>query len=306
MPQEYPMTALYEVSPTSTVPPALVGGVLARVADRFHIPPAPLRWGFAAVLFLGFGRSPAGGVLLAASYCCAWALIHQAQRQATCVDRPAPVLDSADRAHLRAFTEYLWASPTTPRPLYRLRCHGFPLTGARLPERAVTTNPAFYANRMPWGQVLVYPEWLVFLTASLNLPGEVPSFRQFPFVMAEQFRLLRRYTSPLGLLMAGHAVLRQPEQRDRLRPLLSNGNSIIVPLHSVRSVRQVRHLWMPRLIVSTDAGELMLAPNGVLEITGPSFWRYQLSLLGRPWHPRLQQILAAAPAASAPGTPAAM
>lgn len=291
-------------TPTPT-PRALLGGVIARLAARWALPPTPLRWAFAAVVVLSSTLHPASGVLAVLSYCCTWALSIQAQRHVQAPNRPAPVLDTDDQANLRAFTEYLWASPTTPRPVYQLRCHGFPLTGARLPAGAISTNPAFYATRMPWGQALVYPEWLVFLTGSLNLPGEVPALRHTPFVMAEQFRALRRCTSPLGLLMAGHAVLRHPEQRDRLRPLLTNANSMVVPLRSLRSVRQARSLWSPRLIVTTDAGDLMLAPNGLLEITGPSFWRYQLALLGGRWHPRLQRLLAAAAAASTPATPAA-
>ena len=202
-------------------------------------------------------------------------------------DPGPPVAAPGARPYLQEFARYLWSTKTTPRPIYKTWAHGFVVSELDLPKEKVTTNLMF--PRMPYGRIVVWPGWFVFMTESLTEPGRVPTGGKMLTVVLDGYREYRRFASIFRVLRTAHASLTK-EQRDIFERALVNPNSIILPLSQVRAFHQERNALNPRLMIQThDGRELMFGPNGLFEL-GASFWRLVMGFFG-PWHPKLQKIL---------------
>ena len=208
---------------------------------------------------------------------------------------PASAAAPGARPYLKEFVDFLWSSEASPQALYKFSAHGFQL-GEELTRERMTVQLRLIL--MPYGRVVVWPGWMVFMTESNNPPGRIPPAARWWSVALDFLKEYRRYASLWRLARTGYSVLTQ-EERDRFRTMLANPNTLIVPLSTVRDVRQERWMRNPRLIVTTDDRTLMLAPNGMYEIF-LSFWRMAMGLLGE-WHPRFQRILRESAQSRPPG-----
>lgn len=191
-----------------------------------------------------------------------------------------------ERPYLKDFVAYLWSAQTTPKQVYKFSAHGVVLSDLPIPKEKMTVW--LRLARMPYGRIVVWPGWLVFMTESHNRPGELPPANRLWSVLLDFIREYRRYTSLLSLARTSYQVMTK-EQRDRFRGMLANPNVIVVPLHTVRDFHQERSLGSPRIVIRTDDREIMFGPNGNLEIL-TSFWRLIAGVVGA-WHPRFQKLL---------------
>lgn len=198
-----------------------------------------------------------------------------------------------ERPYLSEFVNYLWSAETSPQPVYKFSAHGFVLSDMPLPKEKMTVQLRLV--RTPYGRIVVWPGWLVFMTESHNRPGELPPASRLWSVVLDFVREYRRYTTLFSLAQTSYQLLTK-EERDRFRGMLANPNSIVVPLHTVRDCQQERSLGNPRILIRTDDREIMFGPNGALEMF-LSFWRMAAGMVGA-WHPRFQKLMADAIAAS--------
>lgn len=278
-------------------------GLCATVAMRVGVSPKLIRVIFGAVLVITLVLGIVPGLIVLGVYLLLSQLV---TIDPDCVpDKgngwPAaqPQQDRAaadERPWLKEFVQFIWSGGRPPKPRYVSASHGFVLTGLRRPSGSTSDRPGKYALRMPFGRMLVYEGWLVFLTESRLRPGEVAPLSRVWIVALEQIREYRRWLSLLRISMTAYSVL-TTEQRDRMRKTLGNPNSFFVPLSTVTGLRFERYLGRPRIRVLTTEREVMFAPHGICEWHVPSMYRQAASYVG-PWQPELNRILADAIAAN--------
>ncbi len=295
----------------------LLGGVSAELAARTGAPVTAIRLGWVAAVLLVAAVEPLVAWIVIAAYGVAWWSASRARSDPRLGWSPAPapvtqqppapaapqqpsarIQPGAGSARqpdprLAEFVRYLWSSATTPTPVYKFSAHGFVRSDLQLSKDQMTVQ--WRLARTPYGRIVVWPGWMVFMTESHNRPGELPPASRFWSVLLDFVREYRRYTTLLSLARTSYGLLTQ-EQRDRFRGMLANPNTIVVPLHAVRSCHQERSLGNPRLVIRTDDREIMFGPNGALEVF-TSFWRMAAGMVGA-WHPRFQKLVADAIAAS--------
>lgn len=214
-----------------------------------------------------------------------------------------------ERPHLKDFVAYLWGSDPLPAPIYQTDLTAVVTSNVNLPG---TMNVAYYAPRMPFGKLYVYPDYLVFLTESHNKPGVVPGFSGILSVLLDAWKAVT-FWRPIPLVREVYRRV-TTEERDRLRKPLGNPNSIIVPLSEVQAVTMHRYGLMRYAVLHTNGREIMLAPNsylggtaalfGLVFLLVPKVRRNFAGGLGLPWETRLiamlEQAAATARAAQSP------
>ncbi|MCA1696554.1 MAG: hypothetical protein LC749_18540, partial [Actinobacteria bacterium] len=200
-----------------------------------------------------------------------------------------------ERPHLKEFVGYIWGSDPPPAPDYQTDLTAVVTTGLTLPG---TMDIAYYAPRMPFGKLYIYPDYLVFLTESHNKPGAVPGFSGVLPVLLDAWRAVM-FWRPIPVVREVYRRV-TTQQRDRLRRPLGNPNSLIVPLSEVRGVTTHRWVFMRYAVLHTVDREIMLAPNlylGVLSgftlifLLMPGVRRSLAGGLGLPWETQLVAML---------------
>jgi phage shock protein PspC (stress-responsive transcriptional regulator) len=271
-------------------------GFCASIAKRIGVSPMLIRaaWGVGIIIGLVLGVIP--GLLVLGAYLVLSQVITidsdcvpdkgHGWPSATDAQKPS---EPDHRLWLKEFVQFLWSTDKAPKPRYVSASHGFVTSGLRCPDGSHSDRPGKYAQRMPFGRMLVYDGWLVFLTESRLRPGEIPPWSKMWIVILEQLREYRKWLSVIRISMTAYSAM-TTEQRDRMRKTLGNPNSFFVPLSTVTGIRFERYMAGPRIRVVTTDRELMFAPHGMCEWHWASIRRYQKSFLG-PWQPELNRIL---------------
>ncbi|MBA2944564.1 PspC domain-containing protein [Streptomyces himalayensis] len=196
-------------------------------------------------------------------------------------------------ADLKAFVHFLWEPMLTPMPLLRRQCHGFVCSELRFDFRPRMKSDIHYSTRMPFGRLLVYPDWLVFLTDWRTPPQRVPPAVGQGAGLPWLYYLRDYWRWIIGMSIIGELVVRCVRQeRDRYRQAFTCPNSIVLPLGRVTGVRTKRtKRWLTQqvIILQTGEGEVMLAPS-ILGL-GLSYPRMLRSWFGANWDPKLLHVL---------------
>ncbi|MBV9485109.1 MAG: PspC domain-containing protein, partial [Frankiaceae bacterium] len=150
------------------------------------------------------------------------ATLPAAEATATVPTTPA-VDDTPQLARLKDFVRYVWGTQPTPQPTYTADLCGVVLTGLQIPGRR---DIGYYAPRLPFGKLYVYPNYLVFLSESHNKPGVVPSAGRLVSVLLDAWRVIG-FWRPIPLARQVYRSV-TTDELDRLRKPLGNPNSIVV------------------------------------------------------------------------------
>lgn len=271
-----------------------ITGVAAGLCQRLNMPLAVLRGCVIVTTVLSVG-------ILAIPYGLAYVVLAltlpegeriDVQGRALAVDPGLTAPEDPQRPYLKEFLTYFRSGPELPKPVLRLKCHGFVTTGLAWPPNQVTDNLGFYQTRMAYGTVALYPGWLVFLTDARAKPGRIPALREMGWTLFDQFREARRFMSVGSLLHEAYKLATPGRAKDRFDRLLGNPSSLFIPLSSIEKVEQHRYLLFPRMVVTTADREIVFGPNGYFEM-GPSFLRVIEGWAAR-WQPPVSKTLEAA------------
>ena len=151
-----------------------------------------------------------------------------------------------------------------------------------------------WVNRVPYGYVLLYPDWLAFFTDSTQPVGMVPEkffSKEMVKPMLQTWKYGGRFQSVSSIAHATFQKLSTTE-RDRIKAFVANPNSLFIPLHTITSVRQTRAMGTIVMleIRTNDGRDIRLAPNTSASL-GPRFWKGMIASFGGTWEPKLQQAL---------------
>lgn len=283
-------------------------GALAGLARRLALPAWGIRttWIFLAISIAGLlGAEPAAfiGTFLVFLAIYAGLSVAMPLLPIGAVPATAPAVDaqqqgtdaaaqgSALSPEFRNFVHFMWEPLITPPPLLRTRCHGFLYSGLRFEFSRQINNGIYYAVRMPYGRLLVYEDWLVFLTDWRTHTGRVPPLAGpgAPLAYLSLFRELRRTLSIWTIAVDAYRRF-TAEERDRYRELLLNPNSFVIPMSTIQAVRRGRWATQPAVIIQTrDGSEFMFSPNPALGV-GPDLFRAMWGAVGD-WHAKLFRLL---------------
>jgi phage shock protein PspC (stress-responsive transcriptional regulator) len=210
--------------------------------------------------------------------------------------------DTPERARLKDFVRFIWGTQPTPQPTYTADLTGAVLTGLQLPGGR---NPGYYAPRMPFGKLYVYPDYLVFLTESHNKPGVVPSASRCLSVLLDAWRSIG-FWRPIPMARKVYQAVTTDEV-ERLRKPLGNPNSIVVRRSEITGVSVRKYQMLRYIVIETVDSEIMLAPNnylGLVACVGFGFLLLRsvrmnaMGVFGLPWDAPLVREL------NKPATPA--
>jgi len=108
---------------------------------------------------------------------------------------------------------------------------------SQFPARvAPAEKPPKYYDDWPWGDIVVYPDWLIFLSLHEDKSG--PQWKKFLSELYEEMKpllTLRKWaTNPATILIDIAAELANDE--DVVGKALANPHSLFIPLDEVRDV----------------------------------------------------------------------
>ncbi|MDQ1696061.1 MAG: hypothetical protein QOJ03_1414 [Frankiaceae bacterium] len=270
---------------TPAAPQRWVGGVAATIAGRTNIPVGLLRlaWTGAVLVAAAAGLSVIAWVPIVCYLACWWKLAQNGRPTTTpatatvsvpiqppvgpaAAPAAAPTAtaeDTPEQARLKDFVRYLWGTQPTPQPTYSADLTGVVLTGLQMPGNR---DPGYYATRMPFGKLYIYPDYVVFLTESHNKPGVVPGLSRFLSVLLDAWRVVG-FWRPIPLARRVYRAI-TTEELDRLRKPLGNPNSIVVPRRDITGVSVRKYMLTRYVVLHTADGDIMLAPNAYLGLVG--------------------------------------
>jgi hypothetical protein len=155
-------------------------------------------------------------------------------------------------------------------------------------------KPSWY-RLLPYGYVLLYPEWVAFFTDSKQAPGRIPdsifSAKEFLSAYAQAWK----YGARLQTIGSFVRIAREASktERDRTIEFMRNPNSLFIPLNTVISFEQI---WSfsngGTLCVRTNDGrDIHFTPNAGLALPGRRSFQATKAQFGLKWEPILQDAL---------------
>jgi hypothetical protein len=136
---------------------------------------------------------------------------------------------------LQKFLEYQANNPDV-KPLSQLPVYA-----------SMTSKPPSTLDDWPQGQLIVYPDFLVFLTLVEGNPGQVPLWKRVILEtveeMASLYRLKKIVDNPINIVTEiARYITGTYQHEDSLGKALANPNSIFVPLDEITHL-STGHSW---------------------------------------------------------------
>ncbi|SNY80966.1 hypothetical protein SAMN04244553_2542 [Nocardia amikacinitolerans] len=191
------------------------------------------------------------------------------------------------RPFVQEFANYILGTAQPPRPILK--------TEANCAQVHLYKQfKPMWSNRVPYGYVLLYPDWLAFFTDSKQPPGTVPDklfSKEMLAPMLETWKYSGRFQTVGSVARFAYQYATTTE-RDTIKAFLANPNSTFVPFGTIWTVEQTRSISRPVAIEikTTDRREIHLAPNFGASL-GPRLWKGMYGAYGGTWEPRLQSFL---------------
>lgn len=195
----------------------------------------------------------------------------------------------SSRPYVQAFANYALLDPP-PKFILKTEAHA---AQTHLYSNFKTT----WITLMPYGYLLLYPDWLVFLSPSKKIPGALPDSHYFYaketlIALGENWKFATRLDTVGSLIRMTYEHLSTSEH-ERTKKLIANQNSLFIPLNTILAAEQFRdklaQVYMK--IKTKDNREFLFAPNLGLALPGGRYWRACKSVLGFKWEPKLQSAL---------------
>lgn len=190
------------------------------------------------------------------------------------------------RPFVQEFANYVLAEES-PEPLHKTEanCAQVHLLGEFKP---------MWVNRVPYGYVLLYPEWLAFFTDSTQPVGTVPEkffSKEMLKPVLQTWKYGGRFQSVGSIARATFQKLSTAE-RDRIKAFVANPNSLFIPTRTLTSVKQTRAMGTIVMleVLTSDGRDIRFAPNTSASL-GPRFWKGMKASMGGTWEPKLQAAL---------------
>jgi hypothetical protein len=194
------------------------------------------------------------------------------------------------------FLEYQASNPDV-KPLFQLPVFA-----------SIADEPPKYMVDWPQGQLIVYPEFLAFLTLVEGDPGKDAIWKRVIQdtleSMVSLYRLNRIITDPVKIIeeVARHMGGKY-QHEDTLSKALANSNSIFLPLTSVMRTStgnksgsgEYIRLYAPnkQIIICEDCNGEMASESGFFGSIKFAFTYTFGMLTGKRWHPELISMLEA-------------
>lgn len=166
---------------------------------------------------------------------------------------------------------------------------------SQFPARvAPAEKPPKYYDDWPWGDIVVYPDWLVFLSLQEDKSG--PPWRKFLSEFYEELKplltLKRWATNPETILIDIAAELANDE--DVVGKALTNSHSLFVPFDEVRDVTTGNNWNQGHFItVRTLERTIVICQDSNREMNEQWFgaWRVMAGWFKSKWKPELVEQL---------------